>query len=507
MTEIYINPENEAFDKYFSSADVVVNLAHPSPGKTSNIIRKAIEGLKPLIISEDEFFLDYSHIIRVPTDEHNEKPALKNALLHLFQNSLVVKNIKEITENLGRNFTNWHHATQAYTQIIDEFLSGSFEKKANKNTKYVDLQIIGDARGNTGIAQGCRMNIVSSQSVGLNISYLEYVYDISNSRSVDFHTPFSKMSDAGKNLFNFNGDMLPALHQSHPQLFEHNYNIGYWAYELMKLPEWWLPSFNLLQEIWAPSDYVKNIIERVSPIPVTTMPHPVVYEDVPEIPREIFNLPNDRFIFVFNFNSSSTSARKNPFGLITAFKKAFKNSKKSPLLVIKTFNADRFPRFQTALHKACSPENIILIEEDMPREKMMALIKNCDCFVSLHRAEGFGLGLAEAQVNGIPVIATGWSGNLDFMHPEHSYLVDYKLVPVSINHHKYQDEFPVIVNNYSPGSGDWAEPKINHAVKLMRHVFNHPEEAKEKGTLAAIFMKEQHSYEAIGNQIKDRLES
>src|SRR5262249_47866573 len=150
------------------------------------------------------------------------------------------------------------------------------------------------------------------------------------------------------------------------------------------------------------------------------------------------------------------------------------NVAKPPLLVIKAQWLDRFPSLHQALFKAAGELPIRIIDANLSRTEMYSLLSICDAYVSLHRSEGFGLGMAEAMALGKPVIGTNWSGNTDFMRPDNSYPVPYQLVEISAQHHRFQESHKVL---YIPGSNEWAEPSIEAAVEIMRQVFENPREA------------------------------
>ncbi len=135
-----------------------------------------------------------------------------------------------------------------------------------------------------------------------------------------------------------------------------------------------------------------------------------------------------------------------------------------------------------------------LIEERLTPSERDGLMNAADCYVSLHRAEGFGYTLAEAMWLGKPVVATGYSGNLDYMTPENSYLVANRLVPIGPGHDPY------------PAEGVWAEPDVEHAARLMREVFERREEAARRGTRAAAEIRASHGPEAAGRAMASRLE-
>ena len=164
----------------------------------------------------------------------------------------------------------------------------------------------------------------------------------------------------------------------------------------------------------------------------------------------------------------STTARKNPIGLVEAFRLAFEPGS-GPVLVLKSINAERCPQDLSALREAAAGHpDIQLSDAYVTQEHMQALTAACDCYVSLHRSEGFGLGLAEAMAYGKPTIATGYSGNRAFMDESNSYLVSYQPAPV-----------PPDAGPYLEGM-TWADPDVEDAARLMREVVENPDEAHER---------------------------
>jgi hypothetical protein len=126
---------------------------------------------------------------------------------------------------------------------------------------------------------------------------------------------------------------------------------------------------------------------------------------------------------------------------------------------------------------------------------MRDLMAACDAYVSLHRSEGAGLPLAEAMALGRPVIATGWSGNMDFMNVANSFPVRYDLVELEENAGPYRAGI------------NWAEPSITHAAELMRFVFENREEAELRGQAAKLEMERNYSESRVASLIRDRLEA
>jgi glycosyltransferase involved in cell wall biosynthesis len=189
----------------------------------------------------------------------------------------------------------------------------------------------------------------------------------------------------------------------------------------------------------------------------------------------------------------SVTERKNPLGLVRAFSQAFAPDE-GPLLVLKTLNSGVDPVGAARLRTAADERSdVLLLDVALPAAKQHALTTLCDAYVSLHRAEGFGLGLAEAMALGKPAIATGYSGNLDFMTPENSYLVPYELVPI-----------PAGIDPY-PGGARWADPDLDEAARLLRHVVEYPDEAREKGARAAADIARTRGLEQTGDHVRAAL--
>jgi glycosyltransferase involved in cell wall biosynthesis len=192
------------------------------------------------------------------------------------------------------------------------------------------------------------------------------------------------------------------------------------------------------------------------------------------------------------FDLHSQIHRKNPGGVVAAFERAFRPDDKVTL-VIKASGGDIFRKDFDALKNMCRARNVLLVHESMPRERAYGMIQMCDCFVSLHRSEGFGLALAEAMLLKKPVIATGYSGNLAFMNDANSLLVKYEMVEI-------MDDRPV----YTKGNR-WAEPSTEHAATYMRQVYENSAAAAEKAARAQPQIEQLLSLELAGQRMKRRL--
>lgn len=270
------------------------------------------------------------------------------------------------------------------------------------------------------------------------------------------------------------------------------YRIAYWSWELDTIPDEWPTFAGLFDEIWTPTEFVADAMRTRFANPVHALPHSLAIAQVNAVPRADFSLPDNHFVFLFMFDLCSEVERKNPRGLIRAFRLAFARDEKVTLL-IKTVRGDFDPEAFAELKTAAEGANIVVVNELTSRERTLGLMATCDAYVSLHRSEGFGLTLAESMLLGKPVIATGYSGNLDFMNAENSWLVDYRLVPVAGKGAIYR-------------SGRWAEPDEEHAAGLMREVFENSPLGRERAARGERDVASQLAPKTVGGRMKMRLD-
>jgi glycosyltransferase involved in cell wall biosynthesis len=211
--------------------------------------------------------------------------------------------------------------------------------------------------------------------------------------------------------------------------------------------------------MWVATEFVATAMRGATPKPVVKIPPPIEVRLSRRYARSDFDLCEDRFLFLFSFDYNSFPKRKNPGGAIAAFQRAF-GDRRDVGLVLKSVNGKRYPeRFAETRELVGSDERIVLLDRFFTRDEISGLQSVVDAFVSLHRSEGLGLGLAESMYQGKPVIGTRYSGNLEFMNDENSCLVDYELVPVQQGEYMYQ------------GLGlHWAEPNVDQAARLMRRL-------------------------------------
>jgi glycosyltransferase involved in cell wall biosynthesis len=244
----------------------------------------------------------------------------------------------------------------------------------------------------------------------------------------------------------------------------------------------------------APSHFIFDMLSPISSKPVIYVPVAVSANIEKHYGRGYFGLPEKKILFLCYYDFHSFMHRKNPEGAIKAFLEAFPDKENAVELIIKTINGAKHPQqYIELLEMAQTDRRIHVINKTMLRNEMLNLINNCDSLVSLHRAEGFGLGLAEAMLLGKPVIATGYSGNMDFMNSENSCVVDYNLIPVE------EDYYP-----FWPGQ-HWAEPDCQQAAMYMKKLYEDVEYRQNIAEKGQAWIREKHSPTKVGEIMRDRL--
>jgi glycosyltransferase involved in cell wall biosynthesis len=223
-----------------------------------------------------------------------------------------------------------------------------------------------------------------------------------------------------------------------PAFFAGRYNIGSWWWELPEFPEIWAGAFRHFDEIWAGTQFIASAIAMKSPIPVVLVPPVVSIGSVRGGRKSDFGIADDETMFLFVFDFLSVFARKNPLGVVEAFRRAFPGGTERVRLVIKTINGEYDPANRARLAKAAGADaRIGVIDEYFSRGRKNELLGACDAYISLHRSEGFGYTLAEAMALGKPVIGTAWSGPADFMTTSNSFPVRYDIVELTDDHGPY----------------------------------------------------------------------
>jgi FkbM family methyltransferase len=291
-------------------------------------------------------------------------------------------------------------------------------------------------------------------------------------------------------LFCVNADQTAVVLERHPDAGHDRYRIGLWAWELADFPDWLHPAFGLVDEVWTVSEFCRKAIGKHATVPVRTIPVPVRLPDNPPV-RERADGQPIRFLFAFDFNSIGD--RKNPWGLVEAFKRAF-GPREDVRLVIKAINGSlQSPTAERLRVAVAGDQRIELIERYLSVAELEELYATSDCYVSLHRSEGFGLTVAEAMARGLPVISTDYSSTTEFLDARTGWPVPHTLTTVGPNNHPYHE------------GAQWADPDLDAAAAAMREVADNPAEAAKRGAAARQHLARTRSMDAAATWMRDRL--
>lgn len=366
--------------------------------------------------------------------------------------------------------------------------------------RHLAVNVIGFLDDALGLAQAARLYIDALRAAGVPVATTAFAPDPAALRRTTIarhgkraHDELRIPFEPAFNLACLNGDHLVRFARTDAgEVLTRRPTIGQWAWETDVLPPGWLPAFGLLEEIWAFSTFVGENLGPLSPVPVSVVPMSVTVAEPSAAQLPIAR--DGRFTFLFMFDFFSTMRRKNVPGLLEAFTRAFAPGE-GPRLLLKTINGDLRPEAKAELRRQTEERpDIELIDMYLDPAQTAALLSRADCYVSLHRSEGFGLTLAESLALGTPVITTGYSGNMDFTTPENSYLVKWTPTDVGPDCEIY------------PAEGSWAEPDLAHAAELMRRVWQRPEEAQAKAQRGRADIHRLYAPEVVGRVARARLE-
>jgi len=354
------------------------------------------------------------------------------------------------------------------------------------------VNVTGYFESEKGVGEAARATLRALEAAGIP-HVMNSVRDTASANVAEGSVRVDDDNPFAINLLHVNADQTPGVASKLGAAYlRGHYNIGFWFWELADFPSEWLGSFKYLQEVWVASEFVYGAVTRVSPVKVSRIPLAVDNKAPAPSRRGDLGIPEDVFLFLFMFDYHSFVERKNPVGLLRAFRDAF-GDREDVLLVLKSSHGEESPEADELRNSVGKARNVRLIDAVLPGEKVRQLLALSDCYVALHRSEGFGLPIAEAMALGKPVIATGYSGNMDFMTPMNSMPVKYRLVEIGKDHGPYRKGYT------------WAEPDLEDAASLMRRLREDPGLATSLGSKAKGDMESGFSAGAVGRQIAQRL--
>ncbi len=362
---------------------------------------------------------------------------------------------------------------------------------------HLGLNIAGYFRTDLGIGESVRCCARAAEAAGLPAALIDLRLPCKNPMGDDIFGPRLQTANPHHvNVIHVDPPGMRDIDHHHGAAFRRGkYNIGYWAWELPEFPDAWTHFAGYCDEVWAPSRFVAEAIAEKVPVPVLAMPHSISFPRPRGDFREKFGLPRDRYLFLFIYDLNSYSERKNPAGVIEAFRRAGLAGA-GAALVIKVHNVPgNQADFEQLRAIAATLPGTTLITQTLTRAEIYELEAACDCFVSLHRSEGFGLAVAESMYLGKPVISTDWSGTAEFVDAANGCPVRCRLATLDRNH-----------GPYAKGQ-TWAEPDIDHAAWWMRRLVEDRSIGDRLGAAARATIEEKFSPARIGARYRRRLES
>jgi glycosyltransferase involved in cell wall biosynthesis len=356
---------------------------------------------------------------------------------------------------------------------------------------------VGYAEGTLGLGQAFRANLAAAASADIPFGIYPLRTGV-ETRLAELHLPdrYDDRHAYTVSIIQVAGDQVPTVFQTvDARIVQDSYRILATYWELSSAPKAWRNKLAGINEIWAPNKFVADAFARIFDGPILIMP-PAVEPTGDTYPgRACYGMDESRFYFMFSFDYYSSPFRKNPLGVIEAFEKAFPRTRQDVGLIIKSIGASqRYPKLKVALEQVTSrDQRILLMEKTLSRTDVLGLIRSSDAYLSLHRSEGFGLGMVEALSFGRTVIGTGYSGCTDFLNEQTGYPVPYVLRPVLP--HEY---------HYSKGQ-IWAEPDLDAAVEIMRNVVANPAEARRRAAVGRLLVHERYGINPVGRRMRARI--
>lgn len=369
----------------------------------------------------------------------------------------------------------------------------------------VDVQMIGPFEKASGLGQATRLSQKAMEHTGLSVNAVDFGLDNPAPEGFSKVGVLSDYKRAKINLIHLNAESIPLAFAYEPDVFSDAYNIGYFFWEVNTPASCHYLGMEMLDEIWVSTEYGVSIYKPEAGKPVTNVG--MCFEEVPDLNRESardfvtrrFRFSGDEFVFLVTFDSYSFVQRKNPAGVLMAFQKAF-SGVDNVRLIIKTQNRDDVSdptqaRIWKQVDAVVDRDNRIqVMNETLVYEDLLRLKKGSDCYISLHKSEGWGFGMIEAMNLKVPVVCTAYSGNLEFCNNDTAWMVDYKEAVLT-------DDDYIFVRRGQV----WAEPDVDDAAAKMRAVYEDADARNTKVEAAWSYVQTHFAPKAVSVRYEERL--
>jgi len=354
------------------------------------------------------------------------------------------------------------------------------------------VNVFGFFGGQFGLGESARLYASALADSGVSIAVLDVDLGLPHSRQAYQRYGAPNPCIDAVDLVVVNPDYLDrALPQIDALGKDRRMRVGCWFWELDTVPDRWHGALRHIDAILVSSEFIERAVAKVTDKPILRVPLPLRPRVDSGLGREAFGLSREAFIFLCSLDFHSSIYRKNPSAVISAFCQAFPRRDENVQVIIKSINGTYYPaQFAELIEAAKADQRVLIRDQAIAAPHMRALQRCCDAYVSLHRSEGFGLGLAECMELAKPVIGTAWSGNMEFMNDENSCLVDAVTIPVIVG--QYQD---------APPGSVWAEPDVRVAADWMRKLVSDPEFARKIGERAAADVEEKLSPRRVAAEL------
>jgi glycosyltransferase involved in cell wall biosynthesis len=319
------------------------------------------------------------------------------------------------------------------------------------NRRLVGLNIIGQCRNDNGLSVVMANNVQALAENGVHFSLWDSSELVPANRApASNFVPPDATGDVNLLHLNIN-EIEGARHSDLKYALGGRFNIGYWFWETSTISPHFSRSVSLLQEAWCATSFLSEVMENHG-VPSKTVGMAYALPQ-PDLSVSRGNAP---FTILYAFDCNSSLERKNPFGLVDAFERAC-GSNPDVRLVLKANNAGRYPKtLQMLQNRSSEIPNVVLLVDFYSRTSLNALIQAADLYVSPHRSEGVGLTLLESMALGTPCVASGYSGNLDFMDEECAWLLPGRPTKSERADGPY------------PAGTSWFDPDIDYLTDVLR---------------------------------------
>jgi hypothetical protein len=352
--------------------------------------------------------------------------------------------------------------SESVVQELKSIVSSDQNKLYNNH-----LYVLGHTN-ETGLGNNLKMSVRALQETGIEpiiLSADDTNFTI-DKNEIKVATKFKKPVI----LFHINADRVPDEISKLPSDFVNRaYKIGFFLWETSIPPKSHLLGLNIVDDIWVPTNYLTKIYGKYTSSRVLNIKKGITPpKDIKKLSRNLFSLSDDDFVFLAMGDFHSSIVRKNPLGVVQAFKHAFPN-RDDVKLILKIRNieydhwSNRNGHWDNVEEEIIGDPRITVFDKNLSDSEYWGMLRMCDCFVSLHKAEGFGYGLAHSMLMETPVITSDYSGSQDFCTESTAFLVPVKEVIIE------KHEMPFTVKGAC-----WAEPNIEIASQLMQGIVEKP---------------------------------